>query len=183
MRVQKNDWLERGLEVLAREGLNAVTIEAMCHLLGVTKGSFYHHFANRDAFLEALLQHWEAHYTMAFIHYSEMGNSPTEQLERLMKIVVRNHDDSEVAIRVWAQNNPLARAYQERVDQKRMGYLEQLLRRLGQSASVARTRAQMLYTLLIGAQVILPPLTRDELRAMYAQMELLTTPTSKEHHP
>ena len=109
MRVQKNDWLERGLELLAREGLNTVTIEALCTLLGVTKGSFYHHFDHREAFLEALLSHWEEHYTRAFIAYSEQGKTPTAQLERLMKIVVRNHDDSEVAIRVWAQRDPLAR--------------------------------------------------------------------------
>jgi AcrR family transcriptional regulator len=180
MKIQQSDWLEQGLEKLAREGLNAVTIEVMCRHLGVTKGSFYHHFANREAFLEALLRHWEEHYTMAFIHYSEAGKTPVEQMERLMKLVVRNHDDSEVAIRVWAQNDPMARAYQQRVDQKRMAYLEQLLRGLGHSASAARTRAQMLYTLLVGAQMVVPTLTREELRAMFNQMERWMTPSAQE---
>ena len=62
-----------------------------------------------------------------------------------------------------------------------MTYLEQLLRKVGQSAAVARTRAQMLYTLLVGAQMVVPPLTRDELRAMYLQMDLLTPATITEH--
>jgi AcrR family transcriptional regulator len=174
MRVQRKDWLERGLELLAREGLNAVTIDAMCRNLEVTKGSFYHHFANREAFLEGLLSHWEEHYTMAFITFSEGGKTPTEQMERLMKIVVRNHDDSEVAIRVWAQSDPLARTYQARVDQKRMAYLAHLLKAMGTTAAEARTRAQMLYTMLVGAQTVVPALTRDELRAMYLQLESLT---------
>lgn len=173
MRVQRKDWLERGLELLARQGLNAVTIDSMCRLLGVTKGSFYHHFAHREAFLEGLLHYWEEHYTMAFITYSAAGKSPAEQMERLMKLVVRNHDDSEVAIRVWAQSDPVARQYQSRVDQRRITYLAQLLTAMGATPGVAKSRAHILYTMLVGAQTVVPALTRDELRAMYHQLETL----------
>lgn len=180
MRTQQSDWLEQGLEKLVREGLNAVTIEAMCQQLGVTKGSFYHHFTNREAFLEALLGHWEAYYTMAFITYSEAGKTPMEQMERLLHLVVRNHDDSEVAIRVWAQSDPMARSYQERVDQKRMTYLEHVLRQLGHTAPSARTLAQMLYAMFVGAQTVVPTLTRDELRAMFARMEQWMIPSTIE---
>lgn len=180
MRVQQKDWLERGLELLAREGLNAVTIDAMCRNLGVTKGSFYHHFANREAFLKGLLHHWEEQYTMAFITYSAAGKTPQEQMERLMKVVVRNHDDSEVAIRVWAQSDPVARTYQARVDQKRVAYLAQLLKAMRMNPAEARTRAQMLYTMMVGAQTVVPALTRDELRAMYSQLETLTSTSHKE---
>ena len=42
-----------------RAGLAAVAVEPLAARLGATKGSFYWHFRNRDAMLEAALQRWE----------------------------------------------------------------------------------------------------------------------------
>ena len=48
-RHKREDWLEQGLAVLVQAGVEALTIDGMCQRLGVTKGSFYYHFQNREA--------------------------------------------------------------------------------------------------------------------------------------
>ncbi|MEV0081899.1 TetR/AcrR family transcriptional regulator [Saccharopolyspora sp. NPDC050642] len=40
----KQDWLDAGLEILADQGVPALTIDRLATKLGLTKGSFYHHF-------------------------------------------------------------------------------------------------------------------------------------------
>ena len=69
-RLKRTDLLEQGLQQLVEEGVDALTVDSICSLLGVTKGSFYHHFKNRQIFLEALLQFLEETYTSKFIEFS-----------------------------------------------------------------------------------------------------------------
>lgn len=41
--------------LLLNEGVGSLTVEKICAEAGVSKGGFFHHFQNRDAFLKALL--------------------------------------------------------------------------------------------------------------------------------
>ena len=58
-RLSVNDWITAGLELLADDGIGGVKIQRLCERLGVTKGSFYWHFTDLDAFLGAMAKHWE----------------------------------------------------------------------------------------------------------------------------
>ncbi|MEV0105289.1 helix-turn-helix domain-containing protein [Nocardia sp. NPDC050799] len=42
-----DDWLQAGYTVLAEEGFRALELDEICRRLGVTKGSFYHHFSDK----------------------------------------------------------------------------------------------------------------------------------------
>ena len=165
--LKREDWLERGLNLLAEEGAEALTIDSLCQRFGVTKGSFYHHFKNRQAFLEALLQFWEESYTSKFIAYSLEGKSPLEQLERLHQIVVQSFGTAENVIRAWAQSDALARSYQERVDRRRLDYLYDLQLKLHNKPELARSMAHLQYATLIGSSQILPPLSAEDLQQMF----------------
>ena len=48
-RTPRNRWIEQGLRALADGGPDAVRIEALAQALGVSKGGFYGHFADRNA--------------------------------------------------------------------------------------------------------------------------------------
>lgn len=174
-RYAREDWLEDGLRALAQEGVEALTIDSLCARLRVTKGSFYHHFANREAFLEALLLHWEAHDTHDFIAFSQAGRTPAERLARLQTSVIDAIDRPEVAIRAWAQHDPAARAVQERVDQQRMDYLYAQYLELTGDAARAHSLAQMVYAILIGAQTVMPPYSADDLNAIYELVQVITS--------
>ena len=58
-RLSREDWENAALDAIAAGGLAAVAVEPLAARLGVTKGSFYAHFAGRDALIEAALAAWE----------------------------------------------------------------------------------------------------------------------------
>src|SRR5215831_17287428 len=58
-RTPRHRWIEEGLRALAAGGPDAVRVEALAQALGVTKGGFYGHFADRNALLEEMLGTWE----------------------------------------------------------------------------------------------------------------------------
>ncbi|NEW37042.1 helix-turn-helix transcriptional regulator, partial [Nocardia cyriacigeorgica] len=58
-RTPKASWIEQGLRALASGGPDAVRVEALAQSLGVTKGGFYGHFADRKALLREMLDTWE----------------------------------------------------------------------------------------------------------------------------
>lgn len=173
-RLQRDDWLEQGLITLAEQGVDALTIEAMCKLMKVTKGSFYHHFKNREAFLEAILAFWEDKYTQQFITFSQDGLDHQEKSKRLHQLVLESYGTSEVNIRAWAQVDPLARKYQERVDQQRLNFLYELQQGLYEKDEIARTMAQLQYTTLIGSAQMIPALSQTDLEHMYQLLAQLS---------
>ena len=45
-RLAVDDWIQAGYKVLAEEGIKSLKVGRLCTRLGVTKGSFYWHFAD-----------------------------------------------------------------------------------------------------------------------------------------
>ena len=59
VRTPRGAWVHAALQALAAGGPDAVRIEALAVDLGVSKGGFYWHFADREALLEEMLDTWE----------------------------------------------------------------------------------------------------------------------------
>ncbi len=164
----EQDWLDEGLAILAAQGVPALTIELLCERLGLTKGSFYHHFRGMPAYRAALLDHFEKRFTTEFIEAVEGERAPAAvRLERLLDLVTGAGDSPglEIAVRAWAQQDERARAVQERVDRRRIDYLSALWEQRG--GQEAEGMALLLYLILIGAGHLVPSLTAKELRGVY----------------
>ena len=58
-RLEREDWTRAGLAALERDGVEAVAVVPLARELGVTRGSFYWHFASRDELLRRVLERWE----------------------------------------------------------------------------------------------------------------------------
>ncbi|MBW3534173.1 MAG: TetR/AcrR family transcriptional regulator [Gemmatimonadetes bacterium] len=163
-RTSREDWIEEGFRILEEEGDAALTVEALCERIGRTKGSFYHHFRGRDGYVDALLEAWERRSTDQLIESVEAEGSVEERLRRL------NHRASEEgsprlerAVRAWAAREPRARETQERVDRRRLDFLEDLMEeRMGQGES-ARRLARVFQLVFVGAQHLDPPFEGAEL--------------------
>lgn len=173
--LKREDWLEHGLMALAAHGVDALTIDGLCKQLQVTKGSFYHHFKNRKVYLTNILEYWEAKYTSDFITASQAEGTVREQLLRLNDLVLASFGTYEVHIRAWAQADPLARAFQERVDQRRIAYLQQLYQVWLDDAAQAQAMAHLIYTVLVGSTAVMPPLKQQEYENMMMLVRQLTT--------
>src|SRR6201996_9616813 len=56
--LSAKDWLDQGLRTLAKHGFTALKAEPLAKAMGVSRGSFYWHFADVGAFYRAILEHW-----------------------------------------------------------------------------------------------------------------------------
>lgn len=53
----KDIWIKKGYEIFARSGHSELKIEPLAKIVGKSKSSFYHHFADLESFSQCLLQH------------------------------------------------------------------------------------------------------------------------------
>jgi len=150
----QQDWVDGAIVALGNGGIDAVRVEPLAKALGVSKGSFYHHFDNRRSLLLALLDQWEQLGTSAIIDATERTSSePAGQLAALVRIACRPDvlgDAVETSIRTWASSDEIARDAVARVDARRLDYVIALLCATGMKKPLARRRAAMFYRIIIG---------------------------------
>ncbi|MGP3975678.1 TetR/AcrR family transcriptional regulator [Streptomyces sp. 8N114] len=181
--ASRHDWLEEGLRILSEDGAPALTIERLTTRLGLTKGSFYHHFKGMTGFKTDLLAYYETEHTSRYIADVErVGDTAAARLHRLMDLVLDSKGDSdrlEIAVRAWAFQDAEVRALQERVDRLRIEYLQSLARDLGGADSTSVPLARLFYLLLVGAQQVVPPVPAEDLREIYALALRLAAPNEE----
>ncbi|MGW1997739.1 TetR/AcrR family transcriptional regulator [Embleya sp. NPDC001921] len=170
--ASRQDWLEAGLNILARSGAREMTLETLMAEMGLTKGSFYHHFKGMPAFKTALMKYYEEQLTARYIEQAELGGPPApEKLRRLLeRVVTEPRSDPEAAIRAWALQDPEVAETQARVDRARLDYLEAVWLEYSGDAEQAKTMGRLLYLLRVGATHIMPPVVGEDLRAVYKQV-------------
>ena len=150
------DWSRAGLDRLAREGLDGVRVEVLAKDLGVTKGSFYWHFRDRQALLDSMLAQWALSATDEVIAAAERSGPDAERrLARLVEISTAGFDAPlELALRAWGRVDPKVGAEIEAVDGRRLATLRGLLKELGFEGAAAEARGFLLYTALFGAALL-----------------------------
>ncbi len=153
-RLDPQAWIDAALEILADGGIDAVRIEPLAKQLGVTKGSFYWHFKDRGALLDAMLTQWRRNTTLDIIARLERSAAtPEARLAQLLKMPFRGvkadkSAEVELALRLWGRRDPQARAALAEVDQLRLRYFQDLLQRLGFSSEAAAVRAIYCYSFM-----------------------------------
>jgi len=145
------DWAEVALDAIAVGGLEAVAVEPLARQLGVTKGSFYWHFTNREALVQAALERWEHLQSNAPIERAEAFADPRERLHALFREIASTDARSErVLLILVASDHELARACEKRVSARWRAYAAQCFQQLGFSETEARQRASFAFSLFVG---------------------------------
>ena len=151
-RKSRNEWIAAALGAMAEGGVDAVRVERLARVLGVTKGSFYWHFRDRGDLLESTIEAWEEGGTERMILQAEAGGG--DAADRIMRLWEITAGDarmaSELAIRDWARRDPDLADRVQAVDDRRMQYLRRLLRELRVPQAEIESRAMLLASLLIG---------------------------------
>ncbi len=149
--LTRQDWIAQGLKILAETGVETVRVEPLAKLMGVTKGSFYWHFKNREDLLEAVLQEWVKLQTNSIIERVEtMGGDAMTKLLYLFELAVQDDGRVENAIRAWATNDSRITTVLAEVDQRRLDYTKDLFLQVGFAPFEALVRARMAYYALVG---------------------------------
>jgi AcrR family transcriptional regulator len=160
-KLSATDWLDQGLRTLAESGFTALKAEPLAKAMGVSRGSFYWHFADIGAFHAALLQHWRQIAAEQIIANLEAASDKDERLPALLRQVFKGKPSLENAVRTWATVNPTARNAVHAIDQRRLSYVESLLRSHGLASGIAQVRAQVLYWAFVGFALSEKPLPKS----------------------
>ena len=155
-RRTREEWIEAAANALAQHGISGVKVERLARELGVTKGSFYWHFVDRQSLLDAVLAAWSERGTAAIIEEVEAsGGDADAKLRRLWRAAVDAGDQAfELALRDWGRRDEAVRAAILDVDTRRMGYLRRLIRQLAVPPHQVEARCLLMYSLLIGDRFV-----------------------------
>lgn len=149
-RLTAKDWEIATLRVIADKGITSVAVEPLARDLKVTKGSFYWHFKNRDALLEAALARWEVD-DLAFIQGIDPTLPAIDRLKGLFRLASEHHPTHKVYTALFhSPRNDLVSAVLERVNKQRLSYLGQAFAELGLEKKVAQNRALLSYSAYVG---------------------------------
>ncbi|MEU6273888.1 TetR/AcrR family transcriptional regulator [Streptomyces populi] len=151
-RLTADDWADAALAALAERGLAGIAVEPLAVRLGTTKGSFYWHFANRDALVAAALARWEELSTERIIRAMEATEpDPAARLGALLRGATASATEDPLEVRLFAAaDHPGVAAALARVTERRIGYLAHLFELLGFPPPEARRRGVLAYTSYVG---------------------------------
>ncbi len=127
-RLSVDDWIQAGFALLAEGGPSALRVDRLCDRLGVTKGSFYWHFADLQAYRTSLLEAWGDLQDQDRQRFTNMpGAQPRERLQAMMDALMSPHLYAlERAMRVWAMAEDTVAEGVRRSDQKVLGVVHQV---------------------------------------------------------
>ena len=147
-------WLDAALVALLEGGTQAVAVEPLARRLGVTKGSFYWHFTNRDALFEGLVERW-AKQTESLIEEVSAMADPRERLTYLLEAAHR----SRTTMRTMRAMSSLATVPKigvrvKAVARRRQDFIATCFRGLGCSRVQAAAAARLVHAAYLGTGVL-----------------------------
>jgi AcrR family transcriptional regulator len=176
-RLDSEAWVAAAFDALAEGGVDAVRVEPLAKTLSITKGSFYWHFADRRALLDAMLATWAEGRIAAIREQATARGAPDTVLGDLADLYTRNANvrglTIELAIRSLARTDEAAAKAVRSVDRERLRHVGELFGALGWPGGQAQERAILFYSYLFGQSLldakIVPVAARDKaIRALIA---------------
>jgi AcrR family transcriptional regulator len=158
IRLDAAAWIATAFDALAQGGVDAVRIEPLAKALTITKGSFYWHFADRRALIDAMLTAWAQGRTAAIGEQATRHGEPAAVLRDLAELYTHRANVRglaiELAIRSLARSDAHAAKAVRTVDRERLRHVTELFAGLGWPPAVAHTRAVLFYSYLFGQSLL-----------------------------
>ncbi|MBV5243818.1 MULTISPECIES: TetR/AcrR family transcriptional regulator [Mycolicibacterium] len=156
VRTPRRSWIDAGLALLAQEGPDAVRVEVLAQRLGVTRGGFYRQFEGRSDLVTAMLDEWEQRSIDEVRARVEAEGGDVQS--RVTRAGALTFSDElvplDLAVRDWARRDSDVAARLRRVDNRRIGFLRELLGAVCEDADEVEARALLAFSLAIGTHVI-----------------------------
>lgn len=151
--LERDDWLAGARRLLIRQGVAAVKVDRLARELGVTRGGFYYRFKSRADLLNALLEDWRDHNSVATLAAIRGRGTPVERFRALMKVWIDEIDyipAYDMALREWARVSPKVARVVHAVDEERIEAFHQLFLDAGYPDEEAFIRARVFYYHQVG---------------------------------
>ena len=167
--VTRQAYFEAALDVLAEHGFTELNVGRLCRRLGVTSGSFYHHFGGWPGFVEEFLGNWENRQVLILRSRNFGSGGPSDDFAALMDLTLGLPHEAEAAIRAWAANDETVRAAQKRVDSARLRTVGKAVKGIVGDGALARTLTSLGMAMLVGHQQLASAGEHSELAALLAE--------------
>jgi len=169
--LNAGDWEQQTLVLIAEQGIRAVAVELLARRMGVTKGSFYWHFPNRDTLLNRSLLRWEEHDKANLKASLGAISDPRDRLRSFFRQTGREKLTHDVySALCTAADHPMVEPLLERVAKRRMRHIEIAFGEIGIEPEEATHRARLTYSAYLGFLQLLrqhqaPNLSSEEFEA------------------
>ncbi|WP_460350997.1 TetR/AcrR family transcriptional regulator [Actinoallomurus acanthiterrae] len=152
-RLSAQDWALAALKAIADGGLAAVAVEPLARTLGVTKGSFYAHYRNRDELITAALVEWvRSHGEGGLAEFAAIAD-PARRLRELLTVVVHAVQPLAPSVHLSLlgdRNDPRVQDAVRQVNRARLELLARTYHELGLPPDRAASRARVAYAAILG---------------------------------
>ena len=151
----RHEWVEGAIDALADEGVAGMCVESLAKRFGVTKGSFYWHFKDRQDLVDAVLQTWKED-RIGDADSAVQAAQAREQLLQIIDVDGRDRKDVaiELAVRDWARRDAQAGAVVEAVDHYRLESANRLFVACGLGDEEAKSRSLLFNAYLLGQSLM-----------------------------
>lgn len=172
-------WLDAAYEALVEGGVEAVRVMPLAANLSVSRTSFYWHFEDRDALLNALIAHWREKNTGNLVSQTRVF------AETICEAVLNLFDcwiDPELfdarlefAMRNWSQSSPELKEIFRETDSERIHAIRDMFARFGFDSDQSDIRASTIYLTQVGYMSIkAEEALAERIRRMPAYVETFT---------
>ncbi len=174
-RLTRDDWLDAAFQAVVDGGFDSVRVLVLADKLGVTRGSFYWHFTDHAALVQALLERWQSQEIERDQRLqAQSSDDPQEDLERLLDTAL-NHAGLdmenirfELALRTLGRSEPSVASMLVEVDRVRMKLFEQKFLTLTRDSTMAHELAALFYLAIVGShQAISRPTSPPMAKAFF----------------
>lgn len=168
-RFSKDDWLLHGMAELSANGPEAVKLEAICKSAGLTRGSFYHHFDDHEAYLTGIALKWLDTQTSAVANTMDPSETVAQQNEALSKAAMSIDYRLELGIRELGRRLPAVAEIVRGADTQRLSVVSDLYRRrYDLSEADAAAFAYLEYATFSGIILLDPDIADERQKALSA---------------
>ncbi|MEH6825313.1 MAG: TetR/AcrR family transcriptional regulator [Motiliproteus sp.] len=147
-------WLDEAYKMLVESGVESVKVMPLAKALNMSRTSFYWHFEDREALLDALIRRWQKQNTGNLIVQTEVyAETVTEAVLNLFDCWLNPalfDARMDFAIRNWAQQSAALKKRLEQTDQERITAIRGMFSRFGFDEEQADTRAHTVYYTQVG---------------------------------
>ena len=148
--LQPDDWIRAAFARLSTEGIESVRIELLARDLGVSKGSFYWHFQDREELLGRMFDRWEKDE----IDWLDETVITPKAAARWARFVHHCTDPQlarlESAMRTWARRDERIGARIAAIEKRRTAHIASVLRAIGFAEAPAASWAEITLLLYLG---------------------------------
>ena len=157
-RLGRRDWIRTGQDILRENGVAGVKLAPLTRRLGVSTGSFYHHFADFDEYLGAVADAYSLDRVQGLLDRArDAGGDPVGRIRALARLSLDDHTfDLDRAMRTWATMDERASVNMRRAEERVLAFLAEAFRDLGFGTAEAALRARILLS------VNVMPLSMDD---------------------